>query len=68
MGNRRKRRFKVRGEDGRVRTIGEVQSHRGAKKEYAALYEPPVGYHIVVWPMDDRDDERRMRITEGDLR
>jgi len=66
MGNRRKRRFKVRGEDGRIRTVS-AQSHRGTKLAYAQLYGPEVGYHIVVWPMDDPSDKRNMRITKNDL-
>lgn len=66
MGNRPKRRFKVRGEDGRIRTV-TAQSYQGTKRAFAMLYGPEVGYHIVVWPMNEPDRKRNMRITANDL-
>lgn len=66
MANKPKRRFKVRGEDGRIRTVN-AQSHSGAKKLYARIYGADLGYHVVVWPMGEEDDKRNMRVTRKDL-
>lgn len=60
-----KQRYKIRGEDGRIRTV-TAQSHQGAKRTYARGYGAPIGYRIVVWPMGDEGAQKEMRITSKD--
>ena len=56
-----KQRYKVRYEDGTIRTV-TAQSHLGAKKIFIATYAPPKKAKLVVWPQGDPNDKRNMRV------
>lgn len=56
-----KQRYKVQGEDGRIRTV-VAQSYQGAKRKFICDYRPPKGWHIVVWPMGEKDAKKNMRV------
>ncbi len=61
-------RYKVRFEDGTLRTL-TATSHRAAKKTFISRYAPPKGSELIVWP-DESDarmvgiasEKRRMRV------
>jgi hypothetical protein len=58
-----KGRFKVRGEDGKVRTYGNCQSKSQAIKKFIILAQAPNGYHGVVWRMGEESDKSNFRVT-----
>jgi hypothetical protein len=49
----RKIRYKIRFEDGTIRTV-VAQSYKGAKEVFICRYQPPIGSRIEVWP--DKSD------------
>jgi hypothetical protein len=63
-----KGRFKIRGEDGRVRTYGSCQSAGQAVKKFILLANPPPGYHGSVWRMGKESDSKNFRITDNKIR
>jgi hypothetical protein len=56
-----KRRFYVQFEDGTIRTV-TAQGHTSAKREFIAMYHPPRGAWLTIFPMDDKGDKKRVRV------
>lgn len=56
-----KERYKVRYEDGTIRTV-TAQSYIGAKRVFIARYSPPKGAKLVVWPQGSPDLTKNFRV------
>jgi hypothetical protein len=56
-----KRRWKIRFEDGTIRTV-TAQGFTSAKRTFIAQYQPPKGSQLVIWPMGEEHEKRHMRV------
>jgi hypothetical protein len=47
--------------DGKIRTVS-AQGYKSAKEKFVAVYEPPKGAWLSIWPMGEAWNKREMRV------
>ena len=47
--------------DGKIRTV-TAQGYKSAKDKFIAVYDPPKGAWVSIWPMGEPYEKREMRI------
>jgi len=62
-----KGRFKIRGEDGRIRTVGNCQSAGQAIRKFILDHNAPDGYHGTVWRQGYEGDKKNFRVTAAKI-
>ena len=62
-----KGRFTIRGEDGKVRSVGGCQSASQAIKKFIIKADAPEGFHGAVWRQGEAMNVKNFRVTSAKI-